>query len=174
MLDILTTAKGDLAAEFNPSAKLTTDKVKQIRALRKAGATLKTLASRFGTCLSNVHLIVTDRAWVSKPVIPAKQVSDDDLPEIRRLVDEGSGYTHIAKQLGATVGSVQKLMRRHSLHGINITDTNREKARCKHGHILAGANLRILSNGRRVCVECNRRRAREHGRNVRANKTPKE
>jgi len=174
MREILTTEKGDLAAEFNPNAKLTTGKVKRIRSLRKAGATLKSLSRQFETCISNVHLIVTDRAWVSKPVIPAKQVSDDDLPEIRRLVDEGRGYTHIAKQLGATVGSVQKLMRRHSLHGINITDTNREKARCKHGHILAGTNLHILSNGKRVCVECNRRRAREHGRHIRANNKPEE
>lgn len=99
---------------------------------------------------------------------------DEDLPKIRQLVLLGYGCKRIAQQLGASLRSVQTLMRRHNLSGINVTEINRNKTHCKHGHPLSGDNLKTLANGERRCVECLRRRGRAYDQNVRTKKNPKE
>jgi hypothetical protein len=42
------------------------------------------------------------------------------------------------------------------LRGIGPTATNSKKTHCLHGHLLSGANLRILPQGRRRCRTCHR------------------
>lgn len=102
------------------------------------------------------------------------KVRDEDLPKIRQFVSLGWGEKRISRQLGASVRSVHSLMRQHNLLGISITEINRNKTHCKHGHPFSGDNLKTLPNGERRCVECLRRRGRVYDQNVRANKRSKE
>ena len=41
-------------------------------------------------------------------------------------------------------------------------DLNRAKTHCKRGHSLSGDNVRVNTNGRRVCRACQRARDRQY------------
>lgn len=49
--------------ESNPNAKLTECQVREIRRLREAGRTLKSLAAQFGVTFCVIHVIVKRRGW---------------------------------------------------------------------------------------------------------------
>ena len=54
------------SGEVNNNARLSLTDVQQIRAMRTGGATLVTIASRFGVGKSQVHNIVTGKQWLSE------------------------------------------------------------------------------------------------------------
>ena len=54
--------------------------------------------------------------------------------------------------------------RENILCGRSPSAMNAKKEKCNEGHSLTGNNLRINSQGRRVCIECARRRGRENER----------
>jgi hypothetical protein len=61
-------------------------------------------------------------------------------------------------------GTKQENMQDTLLHG---THNNQSKTHCKHGHELAGENVRVDEDGHRFCRECSRRRyANDADRNV--------
>lgn len=49
--------------ETNGRAKLTAEKVREIRRRAKAGETYKTLAAEFGVAQSNISHIISRRNW---------------------------------------------------------------------------------------------------------------
>ena len=51
------------AGEGNPRAKLTTGKVRELRARRAAGLTYRQLAAEFGISDASAHAAVTRRTW---------------------------------------------------------------------------------------------------------------
>lgn len=53
----------DRSGVKNPRAKLDWGKVRKIRKMRKAGATLSSLASRFSTPISTIDHVVSYRTW---------------------------------------------------------------------------------------------------------------
>ena len=55
------------AGEGNPNSKLSYDKVKVIRDLRRKGATLKQLSLAFGVHFSTIDLIVRGKTWKEDP-----------------------------------------------------------------------------------------------------------
>lgn len=52
-----------LLGEANPNAKLTTEKVRQMRVLRQQGMSLAELGRRFGVTERAAHRVVTRRDW---------------------------------------------------------------------------------------------------------------
>lgn len=54
------------------------------------------------------------------------------------------------------------------LRGIGISAEYSHRTNCARGHPLCGSNLFIDCHGRRVCLECRRRRAQEYQRRMRA------
>jgi hypothetical protein len=47
----------------NPQAKLTEDRVREMRSLRRAGQSLRTLGLRYGVSISTVSLVCNDEIW---------------------------------------------------------------------------------------------------------------
>lgn len=52
-----------LLGEANPNAILTTEKVREMRALRQQGVSLVELGKRFGVTTRGAHLVVTRATW---------------------------------------------------------------------------------------------------------------
>lgn len=56
-----------LQGEHNATAKLTNEKVLQIRELRRSGLTLRELSKRFGVCVSEISQICLRQVWQHLP-----------------------------------------------------------------------------------------------------------
>jgi hypothetical protein len=58
--------------------------------------------------------------------------------------------------------------RENVIRGVGLTAQNLRKTHCPRGHEFGGDNLRLRSDGRRVCRECIRTTARDYQRRRRA------
>jgi hypothetical protein len=56
--------------------------------------------------------------------------------------------------------------RTNTLRGTSPPAVNARKTRCIHGHELAGENLYVGADGRRICRTCSREKQRRHRRRL--------
>lgn len=119
------TSKG----EKHHAAKLTLDKAKEMRRLRRKGATIAALAERFGVSSPTAHRVVQGRTWTdafgegeSREVLsemrrtttlkgsnnPKSKLSETDVREMMPLLDRLS-LNEIAERFGVNFSTVSKI-----------------------------------------------------------------
>lgn len=162
-----TTATGKVFGAAHAHAKMTSEKAAELRRLRQQfGMTYRALGGIFGIDHKTARSIATGLTWVSMPGKIVFRADDAELGQIRAMVAAGTGLKKAAATLGVTERSVRRLMEKHGIRALNPPPGR--KAECKHGHPLNGPNLRVTPDGKFVCRECTRQRARKYSAGKRA------
>lgn len=150
-------ATGKPVGEYVYNAKLTFEKVDELRRLRaQHGWSFKKLGEFFGINPATAHKVIKGKTWAS-PVAQVKgEATEANVEQIRALVDKGYGYMRIGQIINATGWSVLRVMKANGLAGKSPAAENSTKTHCKHGHPLSGDNLYLRPDGDRGCRECRR------------------
>lgn len=135
--------------ESNSQAKLSVEKVLEIRQQRRAGASILALAKRFGVSKSCIWSVVKGQTWRLDRVetVPALDVTEAE--KVAALKKKGFGRAMVADALGVSKSSAASLLR----------DISAIRETCLHGHPLVEENIYVNPHGVRCCRECNRQAA---------------
>ncbi len=150
-------ATGRPVGEYVYNAKLTFEKVEELRRLRTShGWSFKKLGEIFGINPATAHKVATGKAWASPVRLLKGEATQANVEQIRTLVAQGYGYMRIGKIINATGGSVLRVMKANGMEGKSLPAENSAKTHCKHRHPLFGDNLYLRPDGNRGCRECRR------------------
>jgi hypothetical protein len=90
---------------------------------------------------------------------------------LRGDIPEGMDLDHLCRnRLCVNPDHLEPVTRRENLlrSPITLTALKAAQTHCIHGHAFTSENTKIRPNGTRLCITCNRKRALERGRRLRA------
>jgi hypothetical protein len=120
MLQVVTTATGKVFGPHHAHAKMTYEKVGELRHLRQQfGLTYRALGALFDIDHKTARNIALGKTWASAPAKVVFRAGADELGRIRSLAAEGAGVKKIARTLGVTECSVKLVMLAHGIKSIN-------------------------------------------------------
>lgn len=124
MLQVMTTATGKVFGPHHAHARMTYEKVDELRHLRQQfGLTYRALGALFDIDHKTARNIALGKTWASAPAKVVFRAGADELGRIRSLVAEGAGIKKIARVLGVTECSVKLVMQAHGIKSTNPPPT---------------------------------------------------
>ncbi|MHB0973140.1 MAG: hypothetical protein ACYC0P_02715 [Thiobacillus sp.] len=118
-----TTPAGKAYGTSNARAKMNPEKVEELRRLRQQrGLPYRELGAIFGIDHKTARSIAIGLTWATHEGRTVYRVDDAELEQVRTMAAQGVGVAKIARTLGATERSVQRLMQKHGIRSIHVKE----------------------------------------------------
>lgn len=119
MTPVTATAEGNTCGLSHFRAKMTPEKVEELRRLRQQrGMPYRELGALFGIDHKTARSIAIGLTWTCEGKT-LYRADDAELDQVRTLAAQGVGTGKIARTLGVTDASVRRLMRKHGIRSIH-------------------------------------------------------
>lgn len=120
MKPITITPNGCVLGPDNSQAKMTYEKVKELRRLRQQfGVSYCALGAMFDIEQKTARSIASGKTWAPTATKIVFRADNEELERIRSLVADGVGVQKIATILGVTKRSVDKVMQSNGIRSNN-------------------------------------------------------